>query len=48
MTEFIRESVPVEQMIRPADISEAVRFVLRLSPACVIPEIIFERPGETV
>jgi short-subunit dehydrogenase len=48
MTEFIRDSVPVEQMIRPADIAEAVRFVLKLSPACVIPEIIFERPGETV
>jgi short-subunit dehydrogenase len=48
MTEFIRDSVPVEQMIRPSDIAEAVRFVLRLSPACVVPEIIFERPGETV
>ena len=48
MTEFVKQTVPAEKMIRPQDIAEAVRFVLRLSPACVIPEIIFERPGETV
>ncbi len=48
MTEFVKQSVPAEEMIRPQDIAEAVRFVLRLSPACVIPEIIFERPGESV
>jgi NAD(P)-dependent dehydrogenase (short-subunit alcohol dehydrogenase family) len=46
MTEFIRGTVPQEEMIRPQDIAEAVRFLLRLSPACVIPEIIFARPGE--
>jgi short-subunit dehydrogenase len=48
MTEFVKESVPAEQMIKPEDIAEAVRFLLKLSAACVIPEIIFERPGETV
>ncbi len=48
MTEFVRSSVPAEEMIRPEDIAEAVRFVLRLSPAAVIPEIVFQRPGETV
>jgi NAD(P)-dependent dehydrogenase (short-subunit alcohol dehydrogenase family) len=48
MTEFIREAVPVEEMIRPSDIADAVRCVLRVSPSCVIPEIIFERPGETL
>src|ERR671922_313184 len=46
MTEFIREQVSPERMIRPQDIAEAVRFVLRTSPACVVPEIVFERPGE--
>ena len=46
MTEFIRGAVPREEMIRPSDIAEAVRFLLRLSPACVIPEIVFSRPGE--
>jgi NAD(P)-dependent dehydrogenase (short-subunit alcohol dehydrogenase family) len=48
MTDFVKESVPAEEMIRPSDIAEALRFTLRLSPACVIPEIIFQRPGETV
>jgi NAD(P)-dependent dehydrogenase (short-subunit alcohol dehydrogenase family) len=48
MTDFIKESVAPEKMIRPSDIGEALRFMLRLSPACVIPEIIFQRPGETV
>ena len=48
MTEFVKESVPAEQMIRPEDIAEALRFLLRLSPAAVVPEVIFQRPGETV
>jgi NAD(P)-dependent dehydrogenase (short-subunit alcohol dehydrogenase family) len=46
MTEFIREHVAREDMIRPEDVSEAVRFVLKTSPPCVIPEIVFQRPGE--
>jgi hypothetical protein len=25
-----------------------VRFLLRVSPACVVPEIVFGRPGETI
>jgi NAD(P)-dependent dehydrogenase (short-subunit alcohol dehydrogenase family) len=48
MTEFIREQVPADEMIRPADVAEAVRFALSVSPTCVIPEIVFQRPGETV
>jgi NAD(P)-dependent dehydrogenase (short-subunit alcohol dehydrogenase family) len=48
MTDFIKESVDAADMMRPEDIAEAVRFILRLSPACVIPEIIFQRPGETL
>jgi short-subunit dehydrogenase len=48
MTDFIKESVRPEDMIRPHDIAEAVRFMLRLSPAAVVPEIIIQRPGETV
>ncbi len=47
MTEFVKDSVPAEEMLRPEDISEAVRFLLRVSPTCVVPEIIFQRPGET-
>ncbi len=48
MTEFVKGSVSADEMIRPQDIGEAVRFLLRLSPACVVPEVIFQRPGETV
>ncbi len=48
MTEFVRQTVPPEEMLRTADIAEALRFVLRVSPACVVPEVIFQRPGETV
>jgi short-subunit dehydrogenase len=48
MTDFVKQSVPPEEMLRPSDMAEALRFLLRVSPACVIPELIFERPGETV
>jgi NAD(P)-dependent dehydrogenase (short-subunit alcohol dehydrogenase family) len=48
MTDFVRGSVPADEMIRPEDIAEAVRMLLRMSPACVIPELIFQRPGETL
>ena len=48
MTEFVKGQVPAEDMIRPEDVSEAVRYLLKVSPACVIPEIIFQRPGEYV
>ncbi|MEA2170554.1 MAG: hypothetical protein QOF76_3854 [Solirubrobacteraceae bacterium] len=46
MTDFVKDNVPADKMIKPADIGEAVKFLLRLSPACVIPEIVFQRPDE--
>lgn len=45
MTEFVKQHVPAETMIRPEDIAEAVRYLLGTSPGCVIPEIRFEQPG---
>jgi short-subunit dehydrogenase len=48
MTEFVKGSVPAEEMIRPTDVARALEMLLALSPSCVIPEIIFQRPGETV
>jgi short-subunit dehydrogenase len=48
MTDFAKDSVPAEEMIRPEDIGEAVRFLLKLSPACVVPEIVFQRPNEVL
>jgi NAD(P)-dependent dehydrogenase (short-subunit alcohol dehydrogenase family) len=46
MTEFAKESVSADEMLRPEDIAEAVRLLLRTSPACLIPEIVFTRPQE--
>jgi NAD(P)-dependent dehydrogenase (short-subunit alcohol dehydrogenase family) len=49
MTDFAKAGgVPAEAMIRPEDIAESVRLLLKLSPACVIPEIVFERQGESL
>jgi short-subunit dehydrogenase len=48
MTDFVKESVPPEKMIRTSDIAAALRFLLELSPNCVIPEVVFQRPGETI
>jgi len=45
MADFIKDSVAAQDMIRPQDIAEAVRMLLRVSPACLIPEIMFQRPG---
>ena len=45
MTDFIKGQVPAEEMIRPEDIAEAVRFLLNVSPGCMVPEIQFEQPG---
>ena len=48
MTDFIKEQVRAEEMIRTSDIVEAVRFLLRTSPNCIVPEITFVRPDEAV
>src|SRR6478752_6777290 len=47
-TDFVKGQVAAEEMIRPEDIAEAVRFLLRVSPACVVPEMMFVRPGEAL
>jgi NAD(P)-dependent dehydrogenase (short-subunit alcohol dehydrogenase family) len=46
MTEWVRGQVPPEDMIRPEDLGEAVRFLLHTSSACLIPEIQFLRRGD--
>jgi NAD(P)-dependent dehydrogenase (short-subunit alcohol dehydrogenase family) len=48
MTEFAKGEVPGEEMIRPEDIGEAVRFLLSTSRNCHVPEIVFTRPGEGI
>ena len=46
MTEFVKGQVDADAMIRPEDIAESVRFLLRTSPACLVPELVFVRPGD--
>ena len=46
MTEYVRDQVKPEEMIRTEDIAESVRFLLRTSRACLVPEIVFARPDE--
>ena len=47
MTEFAKQAVAAEEMIRPEDIAEGVRFLLATSRNCLVPEIVFLRPGDT-
>jgi NAD(P)-dependent dehydrogenase (short-subunit alcohol dehydrogenase family) len=48
MTDFVKSQVPADEMIRPEDVAESVRYLLKVSPACVIPEIMFIRPGDVM
>lgn len=48
MTDFAKGHVKAEQMITPQDIAESVRFLLRTSPTCIVPEIMFVRPGDAL
>jgi NAD(P)-dependent dehydrogenase (short-subunit alcohol dehydrogenase family) len=43
MTEFVKQQVDAEEMIRPEDIAESVRFLLNTSRNCLVPEIAFVR-----
>jgi NAD(P)-dependent dehydrogenase (short-subunit alcohol dehydrogenase family) len=48
MTDFVKEHVSADEMIRPEDIAESVRYLIKTSPSCVVPEIIFMRPGDNL
>ncbi|MDQ4048483.1 MAG: SDR family oxidoreductase [Actinomycetota bacterium] len=43
MTDWL-EGVAKEELIRAEDIAECIRFLLRTSPACIVPEVQFIRP----
>ena len=47
MTEWVRGEVSQDEMIQPDDIAAAIRYLLATSPACIVPEIQFIRPGDT-
>jgi short-subunit dehydrogenase len=46
LSDYAKGEVRAEDMIRPEDLAEMVRALLRLSPQCVVPEIIFTGPGD--
>jgi NAD(P)-dependent dehydrogenase (short-subunit alcohol dehydrogenase family) len=46
MTDWVEGQVPKEKMIQPQDIAESIRFLLRTSPNCVVPELQFLRLGD--
>jgi len=48
MSDFVKDRIPADEMLKTSDLVEALRFLLRVSPACVVPEIVFERVGESV
>ncbi len=45
MTDWV-EGVSSDEMIQPEDLGEAVRFLLRTTPACIVPEIQFIQAGD--
>jgi NAD(P)-dependent dehydrogenase (short-subunit alcohol dehydrogenase family) len=46
MTEWVQGQVEPAKMIQPQDLAETVRLLLRTSRFCLIPEIVFTRPGD--
>jgi len=47
MTDWVEGQVPKDEMIQPEDIAEGVRFLLRTSRNCVVPELQFVRPADS-
>jgi NAD(P)-dependent dehydrogenase (short-subunit alcohol dehydrogenase family) len=47
MTDWTKGQIASDDMIRAEDLAEAVRFLLRTSPACIVPEMRFVRPGDS-
>jgi NAD(P)-dependent dehydrogenase (short-subunit alcohol dehydrogenase family) len=45
MTDFIKDRLAPEEMIQVSDVAESVRFLLRLTPGCIVPEIVFTGRG---
>jgi NAD(P)-dependent dehydrogenase (short-subunit alcohol dehydrogenase family) len=39
MSAYAKEYIPAEEMIRPEDLGETVRYLLRLTPTAVVPEV---------
>jgi NAD(P)-dependent dehydrogenase (short-subunit alcohol dehydrogenase family) len=48
LTDYVKDAVAAEDMIRVEDVAEGVRYLLKLSAHCVIPELVFMRPADSV
>jgi len=48
MVAGVKRSLDARALILPGDIAEAVRYLLRTSPECVVPEILFTSPGDSL
>jgi short-subunit dehydrogenase len=48
MSASSRNPSPAEEMLKTSDMAEALRFLLRVSRTCVVPEIVFQRPDEAI
>jgi NAD(P)-dependent dehydrogenase (short-subunit alcohol dehydrogenase family) len=46
LTDYLKDTLPADEMITTSDVAEMARALLRLSRWCVIPEIVFMRPGD--
>jgi NAD(P)-dependent dehydrogenase (short-subunit alcohol dehydrogenase family) len=47
MAEFVKGEIPGDTMLPVSDVVDAVRFVLRVSPNCIIPQIVLGRASDT-
>lgn len=47
MSDYVKDKIPSAEMIRSEDVAEAVRYLLRLSAYCLLPEVVLMRPGDS-
>ena len=46
LTRYAQGEIPAAEMIRPEDVAETVRMLLRLSPTARVPEVQIGRAGD--
>jgi 3-oxoacyl-[acyl-carrier protein] reductase len=45
LSTWVHDRIPADEMVRPEDVGEAVRMLLRLSPTTVVTELVLSRVG---
>ncbi|MEX0992404.1 MAG: SDR family oxidoreductase [Solirubrobacterales bacterium] len=46
MTDWVKDQVKSEEMIKTSDVARMVRCLMKLSPACIVPEVMMVRPSD--